>query len=131
MSMYRENIIEHYKNPENHEAMDDATTEFRDKNPLCGDDIRFWLKIDEEGKVEKATFLGEGCAISQASASILTEELVGLTVDEIDKMGETEMRENLGVQLSPVRLKCALLSIKVVQGAVLKYRGDQVSKKSD
>ncbi len=128
-NIYRENILEHYKNPLNHEEMADATVDFEDTNPVCGDEIHFWVKIDDDGKIKRATFKGRGCAISQASASMLTETVEGMTVEEVEELGADEIRELLGVPLSPIRLKCALLGLKVLQGALLKYKGEQVNKR--
>lgn len=124
MNIYRENILEHYKNPLNHEEMEDASAEFHDSNPVCGDEIHFWVKVKEDGTIERATFKGTGCAISQASASMLTETVEGMHMDEVEEMGSEEIRELIGVPLSPVRLKCALLGLKVLQAALLKYKGE-------
>ena len=108
--------------------MEDASTDFEDSNPLCGDQIHVWVKVDENGVVEKVSFKGTGCAISQASTSLLTEELPGMTIEEVEALDQDDIQELLGIPLSPVRLKCALLGQKVIQGALLKYKA---SKRED
>lgn len=128
MSAYREAIIELYKNPLNNYEMEDASTDFEDSNPLCGDQIHVWVKVNENGVVEKVSFKGTGCAISQASTSLLTEELPGMTIEEVEALDQDDIQELLGIPLSPVRLKCALLGQKVIQGALLKYKA---SKRED
>lgn len=124
MSAYRENIIEHYKNPQNHYEMEDASISAHDLNPVCGDEVTVWLKIEDQ-VVQQISFQGSGCAISQAATSMLTDDLVGLTLDEVRAIDQDEIREMMGVPLSPVRLKCALLGIKVIQEGVLKYQAEQ------
>ncbi len=127
MDIYRENIIEHYKNPLNHHPMEDATLVDEDLNPLCGDRIKIWVKLDGSTEtVESMTFQGNGCAISQATTSMLTEVVPGMSIDEVESISQEDIRELVGVSLSPVRLKCALLGIKVVQAALLKYRANQI-----
>lgn len=121
MSAYREAIIEHYKNPMNHEVMEDATIDLEDENPVCGDKVHVYLKMEGD-KIERVTFQGKGCTISQAATSILTDELPGMTADEALEIDQEEIRELLSVPLSPVRLKCALLGIKVIQQALLNYK---------
>jgi nitrogen fixation protein NifU and related proteins len=114
-ALYREQILDHYKHPHNFGELDDADLEFFDSNPLCGDELRVQLKLDSEGRVEDVAFTGHGCAISQASASLLTERLKGLTLDEAQQVGKDDVLEELGIDISPARLKCALLSLKVLK----------------
>ncbi len=116
--LYRENILDHYQNPRNYGTLEDPDISYQDDNPLCGDMIRLDLKVDQEGRVTQVRFSGHGCAISQASASMLTEEIVGKTLDEIKQIGKEDILEMLGIQLGPVRLKCALLSLKVLKAGV-------------
>jgi len=125
MSAYREAIVEHYKNPMNHHKMENADAEYEDLNPVCGDKVHVWIKVNEDDTIEDISFLGEGCAISQAATSMLTDELPGMTLTEVDALNQEEIKELLGVPLSPVRLKCALLGVKVIQGAVLKYKAEK------
>ncbi len=113
--MYREVILDHYKNPRNFGTLDPADISYEDDNPLCGDRIRIDLRLDENQRVKEAAFSGHGCAISQASASMLTEEILGKTLDEIRHIGKEQVLELLGIELGPVRLKCALLSLKVLK----------------
>ncbi len=112
---YRELILDHYKNPRNYGTLDHPDITYEDDNPLCGDRIRIDLKLDEQGRVAEVRFSGQGCAISQASASMLTEEVLGKTLDELRQFDKQALLEMLGIQLSPVRLKCALLSLKVLK----------------
>lgn len=128
MDPFKENIVEHYKHPQNSYEMEKASAQYHDSNPVCGDDITFWLKISDEGIIKEASFKGTGCAISQASASMLTEEIVGKSLDEVDAITQDDIRELVGVPLTPVRLKCAILPMKIVQAAVLKYRGDHMNE---
>ncbi len=113
--MYREVILDHYKNPHNHGTLDPNDFTFEDENPLCGDKLRIDVRLDAQRRVKEVAFSGKGCAISQASASMLTDSLVGKSVDEIKQLGKDDILEMLGIELGPVRLKCALLSLKVLK----------------
>jgi len=113
--MYREFILDHYKNPRYHGVLDPADISYEDDNPLCGDVIRIDLRVDEDNRVVESGFSGEGCAISQASASMLMEEIQGKTLDEIKKFTRDDILEMLGIELGPVRLKCAMLALKVLK----------------
>ncbi len=115
--LYRENILEHYKHPRCHGTLDDATVTYEDANPLCGDRIRMDLKITD-GRIEKVRFSGTGCSISQASASMLCEAVEGKTLEEVRTMGREEVLEMIGIDLGPVRLKCALLALKTLKAGV-------------
>ena len=114
--MYRDYILDHYKNPRNAGALPGATNSYHDSNPLCGDEITMALLIDED-RVKDVRFEGKGCAISQASASILTEEIKGKTLDEVKAIDRQHILENLGIPISPARVKCALLGLKTLKGA--------------
>ena len=105
--LYRDYILDHYKNPRNFGELDAHDLEWHDHNPLCGDELGVHLVVDEEGRIVELRFHGQGCAISQASASITSEELIGMRVDEIPELSA----------ISPTRRKCALLSLKVMRGA--------------
>jgi nitrogen fixation NifU-like protein len=113
---YREEILEHYTHPHNYGTLDEPDISHTENNPLCGDQIRFDLDLDEDGQtVRDVRFSAVGCAISKASASMLSDLLVGQTLDEIRKMTKEDVLEELGIDLGPVRLKCALLPLKVVK----------------
>ena len=114
--MYRDYILDHYKNPRNSGDLPGATNTYQDNNPLCGDEITMALLIDD-GVVKDVRFKGKGCAISQASASILTEEIKGKTLDEVKAIDRQHVLENLGIPISPARVKCALLGLKTLKGA--------------
>ena len=114
--MYRDYILDHYKNPRNAGELPGATNTYRDSNPLCGDEITMALLIDDD-RVQDVRFLGKGCAISQASASILTEEIKGKSLDEVKAIDRQHILENLGIPISPARIKCALLGLKTLKGA--------------
>lgn len=113
---YREEILEHYTHPHNYGTLEDPDISHEEDNPLCGDRIRFDIQLDEDGKtVKDVRFSAVGCAISKASASMLTDLLVGQTLDEIKSMTKQDVIDELGIDLGPVRLKCALLPLKVVK----------------
>ena len=117
-ALYREYILDHYKNPRNFGELPEPDAEFADRNPLCGDELGVQVKLDGD-RVADLRFHGHGCAISQAAASIISDELKGKTVAEIAELDRHFVIEELGIDLSPTRLKCGLLSLKVVQGALL------------
>jgi nitrogen fixation NifU-like protein len=116
---YKEYILDHYRNPRNFGMLDapDATAE--DLNPLCGDRIRFDLQIDADGRVSDVKFSGKGCAISQASASMLSESLKGEKLEDVARFSQERVLENVGIGISPARMKCAMLGLKVVKSAAL------------
>jgi len=116
--LYREVIIEHYKNPGYRGSLDPHDISFEDENPLCGDQIKIDLRVDESGKITEAAFDGHGCAISQASADLLLESVIGKSTEEIKKFTKTDILEMLGIELGPVRLKCALLPLKILKAGI-------------
>lgn len=116
--MYREAIIDRYKSPRMRGTLDPHDYSYQDDNPLCGDVVRVDLRVDENEVVTEAAFSGEGCAISMASADLLTEELVGKDLEQVKQLGKDDILELLGIELGPVRLKCALLALKVVKSGV-------------
>ena len=115
---YRELIIDRYKNPQYRGELDPNDITFEDDNPLCGDHIRVDLRLDATGHITEAAFTGHGCAISQASADLLMESIMGKTIDEVKKLNRDDILELIGIDLGPVRLKCALLSLKVLKAGV-------------
>jgi nitrogen fixation NifU-like protein len=116
--LYREIIVDRYKNPLYRGVLEPHDITFEDDNPLCGDHIRIDLRVGEDGRVSEAAFDGHGCAISQASADLLLESIHGKTLDEIKAFSKDDLMDMLGLELGPVRLKCALLSLKVLKAGV-------------
>ncbi len=115
--LYREIILDHYENPRNYGELPDADISYEDDNPLCGDRIRIDLKV-QDGRIVDVRFSGKGCAISQASASMLTERIKGVTVEEARRLTRDDILEMLGIPLGPARIKCALLSLKVLKAGL-------------
>jgi len=116
--LYQEHVLDHYEDPFHRGPLEGATHAHEDKNPLCGDVVRIELKLDRDGKIEDLYFTGDGCVISQASASMLLEEIYGKTVDDLKGFSAADMLTLYGPRLTPNRQKCCLLSWKVLQSAV-------------
>jgi nitrogen fixation NifU-like protein len=116
--LYRELIIDRYKNPHYRGTLTPYDIAFEDDNPLCGDHIRIELRVDGGNRVSEIAFDGHGCAISQASADLLAESALGKTLEEIRALSKQDVLDMLGIELGPVRLKCALLSLKVLKAGV-------------
>ena len=116
--LYREQILNHYREPRNKGRLDATDISAADDNPLCGDRIELDLRLDSDGRVAQVGWDGQGCAISMASASMLSEEIKGKTLDEIKELDKEYILDMLGIELGPVRLKCALLSLKVLKAGV-------------
>lgn len=123
--IYREIILDHYRNPRNKGKLSDADVSIHDSNPLCGDEIDIHLKVEED-KIKDIKFEGRGCAISQASASMLTEMIIDKPLNTIKDLTKEDILENIGLMnLGPARIKCALLSLKVLKLGMVKYYVDK------
>ena len=115
-ALYRDYILDHYKRPRNFGELEPHDLEWHDHNPLCGDELGVHVKV-EDGKIADLRFHDQGCAISQAAASIASEELIGMPVEEVGRLPADWVLELLGIEISPTRRKCALLNLKVMRGA--------------
>ena len=120
--IYRENIIDHYRNPRNFGEIKNANVEHSELNPVCGDMIKLFLKFENK-KVKEAKFKGNGCAISMAATSMLTERLIGKTAEEIKKFTKDDVFEMLGIELGVVRIKCGLLCLNTLMKGVEQMEG--------
>jgi len=122
--MYREVILDHYKNPRGHGEMEGADASAEGVNPLCGDEVSIFVRFGADGeKIDEVRFSGRGCAISQAATSMLTEMATGRTATEIAELPKEELLEEVGIPLTPVRLKCALLGLGTLKVALHKAKG--------
>jgi nitrogen fixation NifU-like protein len=115
--IYREIILDHYKNPRNRGKLDPHDFTYEDVNPLCGDEVRIDVRVEDD-KIKEIAFSGRGCAVSQASASILTEMVEGMPLDEVKAITKDDLLDEIGIPVSPARLKCALLSLKVLKAGL-------------
>ena len=123
-SLYREVILDHYKNPRGHGVIEDADAEAEGQNPLCGDEVSIYVAFGEDGEtIDEVKFSGRGCAISQAATSMLMEMAKGRTAEQVATMDKDELLEEIGVPLTPVRLKCAMLGLTTLKVALHKAKG--------
>ncbi len=117
-SLYRDEILEHYRRPHNFGTLEQPDVSYEGSNPLCGDRITLMLDLDDSGHVADVAFTGRGCAISQASASLLTDTVRGQSTEDLLQLGKDDVLDLLGIEISPARLKCALLSLDTLQRAL-------------
>ena len=122
--MYREVILDHYKNPRGHGVLEDADAEAEGQNPLCGDEVSIFVAFGEDGEtIDEVKFSGRGCAISQAATSMLTEMVQGRKASEVAELDKDELLEEIGIPLTPIRLKCAILGLGVLKVALHRAKG--------
>jgi nitrogen fixation NifU-like protein len=123
--LYRDNILDHYNNPRNSGHLENPSVEADGVNPLCGDELHVELKVID-GVVEDVRYNGRGCAISQAAASMLSDAVKGRKVEDVERMGKDDVLDELGIPLTPIRLKCALLSVGVLKVALAELKGESM-----
>jgi nitrogen fixation NifU-like protein len=128
--LYRDEILEHYREPHNFGTLESPDAVHEGHNPLCGDRITIMLSVDDAGNVDDVAFSGRGCAISQASASMLTDEVRGRPLAEVEAMKNQDILDLLGIEISPARLKCALLSLTTLQNALEERAGREATSEA-
>jgi nitrogen fixation protein NifU and related proteins len=122
--LYREVILDHYKNPRGHGVMEDADADAEGMNPLCGDEVTIYVRFGEDADtIDEVKFAGRGCAISQAATSMLTEMVQGKKASEVAELDKDELLEEIGIPLTPIRLKCAMLGLTTLKVALHKAKG--------
>ena len=122
--LYREVILDHYKNPRGHGVMEDADADAEGMNPLCGDEVTIYVRFAEDSDtIDEVKFSGRGCAISQAATSMLTEMVQGRNASEVAELDKYELLEEIGIPLTPLRLKCAMLGLTTLKVALHKAKG--------
>lgn len=131
VAMYQENILDHYEHPYHRGALETPTLDYRDLNPLCGDEIRVQARIDQNGCVVEAYFDGAGCVISLAAASMLMEEAEGKTLAEIQAMERQDMLDLLGIPLTTMRVKCAILALRTLEKSIHLYESTVTEPSAD
>ena len=131
VDMYQENILDHYEHPYHRGALETPTLDYRDLNPLCGDEIRVQARIDQNGCVVEAYFDGAGCVISLAAASMLMEEAEGKTLAEIQAMERQDMLDLLGIPLTTMRVKCAILALRTLEKSIHLYESTVTEPSAD
>ena len=122
MNIYQEELLDHYENPSNYGSLSNPDISHEEDNPLCGDQIRMDLLVEED-KIKEVRFCGHGCTISQAAASMLTEMIEGKPLGEVKQLTKDDILDRIGIPLGPVRLKCALLALKVLKAGVYGIKG--------
>lgn len=131
LDMYQENVLDHHAHPRNKGRIEGAQLKAWERNPLCGDEIEVTIALGADGRIADAKFDGQGCAISQAAISMLTGQVRGKTLDELEHLTVNDIRELVGVPLSPARLKCALLSLQTMHKALAEYKLRQLGQLSE
>jgi nitrogen fixation protein NifU and related proteins len=127
--IYRETLLEYYKNPENKRSIEKPDIHKQDNNPVCGDSVEIFIKLDEKKKIKEMSFQGTGCVISMVSAEMLCQEIIGKKLGEVQKMDREDILKMMNLKLTPTRIKCAMLPLVATKKGIIDFYGEKYEQK--